>query len=83
MTLSMLTALSPLDGRYARKLDALRDYFSEYGLIKRRVQVEIEWLKALAAGGVAPIAASAAPPGLVEGGPSADAMRRRTLEGRD
>ncbi len=41
------------------------------------------WLKALAAGGVAPIAASAAPPGLVEGGPSADAMRRRTLEGRD
>jgi len=49
MTLSMLTALSPLDGRYARKLDALRTHFSEYGLIKRRVQVEIEWLKTLAA----------------------------------
>jgi adenylosuccinate lyase len=49
MTLSTLTALSPLDGRYAQKLDALRDHFSEYGLIKRRVQVEIEWLKALSA----------------------------------
>ncbi len=49
MTLSMLTALSPLDGRYAQKLDTLRAHFSEYGLIKRRVQVEIEWLKTLAA----------------------------------
>ncbi|MEI7612449.1 MAG: adenylosuccinate lyase [Betaproteobacteria bacterium] len=44
-----LTALSPLDGRYAAKLDALRPQFSEYGLIHRRLQVEIEWLKALAA----------------------------------
>ncbi|MCM8596622.1 adenylosuccinate lyase [Accumulibacter sp.] len=44
-----LTALCPLDGRYARKLDALRPQFSEYGLIRRRLQVEIEWLKALAA----------------------------------
>ncbi|MDR0674227.1 MAG: adenylosuccinate lyase [Zoogloeaceae bacterium] len=43
-----LTALSPLDGRYADKLDALRPYFSEYALIRRRLQVEIEWLKALA-----------------------------------
>ena len=47
--LTTLTALSPLDGRYAQKLESLRDHFSEYGLIKRRVQVEIEWLKALAA----------------------------------
>jgi adenylosuccinate lyase len=46
---SPLTALSPLDGRYAAKADALRPIFSEYGLIKRRVQVEIEWLLALAA----------------------------------
>lgn len=43
-----LTALSPLDGRYADKLDALRPYFSEYALIRRRLQVEIEWLKTLA-----------------------------------
>ena len=44
-----LTALSPLDGRYAGKVDALRVHFSEFGLIHRRLQVEIEWLKALAA----------------------------------
>ena len=49
MSLTMLTALSPLDGRYAAKVDALRAQFSEYGLIHRRLQVEIEWLKALAA----------------------------------
>ena len=46
--LTALTALSPLDGRYAAKLDGLRAHFSEYGLIHRRLQVEIEWLKALA-----------------------------------
>jgi len=44
-----LTALSPLDGRYAGKVEALRSHFSEFGLIRRRLQVEIEWLKALAA----------------------------------
>ena len=49
MTFNTLTSLSPLDGRYARKVDALRPQFSEYGLIRRRLQVEIEWLKALAA----------------------------------
>ena len=49
MSFTMLTALSPLDGRYASKVDALRPQFSEYGLIRRRLQVEIEWLKALAA----------------------------------
>ncbi len=48
MTLTTLTSLSPLDGRYAGKLDALRPLFSEYGLIRRRLQVEIAWLKALA-----------------------------------
>ncbi len=48
-TLSTLTALSPLDGRYHGKVDALRGYFSEFGLIRFRVQIEIEWLKALAA----------------------------------
>jgi adenylosuccinate lyase len=49
MPFSSLTALSPLDGRYAGKLDALRPEFSEYGLIRRRLQIEIEWLKTLAA----------------------------------
>ncbi len=49
MTHSTLTALSPLDGRYAGKVDALRPIFSEYGLIKARVKVEVEWLLALAA----------------------------------
>ena len=44
-----LTALSPLDGRYAGKVDALRPIFSEYGLIRARVKVEVEWLLALAA----------------------------------
>jgi adenylosuccinate lyase len=43
-----LTALSPLDGRYADKVSALREVFSEYGLIKRRVKVEIRWLQSLA-----------------------------------
>ena len=49
MTLSALTALSPLDGRYAAKIEPLRRYFSELGLIRYRVLVEVEWLKALAA----------------------------------
>jgi adenylosuccinate lyase len=49
MELSALTALSPLDGRYGRKIASLRRYFSEFGLIKHRVWVEVEWLKALAA----------------------------------
>ena len=47
MTLSTLTALSPLDGRYHSKVEPLRGYFSEYGLIRYRVLIEIEWLKAL------------------------------------
>jgi adenylosuccinate lyase len=49
MTLTPLTALSPLDGRYHGKLGALRDCFSENALIRQRVCVEVEWLKALAA----------------------------------
>ncbi|MDQ2916506.1 MAG: lyase family protein, partial [Pseudomonadota bacterium] len=44
-----LTALSPLDGRYAVKVDALRDCFSEFALIRQRVRVEIAWLTALSA----------------------------------
>lgn len=48
MTNFSLTAISPIDGRYADKVDALRPIFSEYGLIHFRVQVEIRWLQALA-----------------------------------
>jgi len=44
-----LTALSPLDGRYAAKADRLRDQFSEFALIRQRVRVELAWLAALAA----------------------------------
>ena len=47
--MTALTALSPLDGRYARQVEPLRPIFSEYGLIRRRVLVELRWLEALAA----------------------------------
>ena len=61
-----LLALSPLDGRYAGKVDALRPIFSEYGLIKARVKVEVEWLLALAN-----------EPGIVELAPFAPAAAAR------
>ncbi|WJI14216.1 adenylosuccinate lyase [Pseudoxanthomonas winnipegensis] len=66
MTNASLLALSPLDGRYATKVDALRPIFSEYGLIRARIKVEVEWLLALAA-----------EPGIVELSPfSAQAIAR-------
>lgn len=46
--MNALTALSPLDGRYASKCDALRPFLSEFGLIHARVTVEVRWLQALA-----------------------------------
>ena len=49
MELCELTAISPLDGRYAAKTAELRSIFSEYGLMRFRVQVELTWLKQLAA----------------------------------
>ncbi len=64
--LSPLTALSPVDGRYGAKVDALRPVFSEYGLIRARVRVEVEWLLALAA-----------EPGIVELKPFPDAATAR------
>jgi adenylosuccinate lyase len=48
MDLSALSAVSPIDGRYGSKTAALREVFSEYGLIQRRVLVEVRWLQALA-----------------------------------
>ena len=47
MQLSTLTAVTPIDGRYGSKTEALRPIFSEYGLITRRVTVEVRWLQAL------------------------------------
>ena len=48
MKVSTLKALSPTDGRYADKVNGLRDIFSEYGLIRYRVLVEVRWLQCLA-----------------------------------
>lgn len=48
MELTALSAVSPIDGRYGKKTAALREVFSEYGLIKRRLRVEIKWLQHLA-----------------------------------
>ena len=48
MTLSTLTAISPIDGRYASKVDALRPITSEFGLMRARVEVELAWIKSLA-----------------------------------
>ena len=53
MPVSPLLALSPLDGRYSSKVEALRPLLSEYGLIRRRVQVEVEWFIALSQAGLA------------------------------
>ncbi len=47
MVLSQLTAISPVDGRYGSKTETLRPIFSEYGLIRHRVVVEVRWLQAL------------------------------------
>jgi len=53
--LSTLHALSPLDGRYAGKLDALRPWLSEAAFMRQRVFVEIHWLLALAAADLAEV----------------------------
>jgi len=53
MNLSSLTALSPLDGRYAGRVAPLRSLLSEFGLMHRRVQVEVEWFIALSDAGFA------------------------------
>ncbi|KAF1698215.1 adenylosuccinate lyase [Pseudoxanthomonas jiangsuensis] len=83
---SALLALSPLDGRYASKVDALRPIFSEYGLIRARVKVEVEWLLALAAEpGIAELApfsaaAQARLRALAEGLTVAHAARVKEIE---
>jgi adenylosuccinate lyase len=62
MQATPIAALSPLDGRYAAKVDALRPWLSEYGLMRCRVRVEVEWLLALADAGLAELP----PPGAAE-----------------
>jgi len=62
MDLSSLTAISPIDGRYGQKTADLREVFSEYGLIRSRVIVEVRWLQTLAAEqGITEVAAFSAP----------------------
>ena len=87
LPLDTLTALGPLDGRYAAKVAPLRTIFSEYGLIRRRVQVEIAWLRALCAEPGIPEALPLTPDEdrLLEGlelGRAPDPGRRRCLTGR-
>jgi len=84
--LSALTALSPLDGRYAAKVAALADHFSEYGLIHHRVRVELAWLVALSdEAGIAEIPpfgadARAAIDAVTAGFGPADAGRVKAIE---
>ncbi|HPF58320.1 MAG TPA: adenylosuccinate lyase [Candidatus Competibacteraceae bacterium] len=86
MELTTLTAISPIDGRYADKTADLRPIFSEYGLIRHRVQVEVCWLQALARhpgiSEVPPLSASAIHilNGLVENFALADAQRVKNIE---
>eukprot|EP00656_Telonema_subtile_P048822 TRINITY_DN5921_c0_g1_i1.p1 TRINITY_DN5921_c0_g1~~TRINITY_DN5921_c0_g1_i1.p1 ORF type:complete len:496 (+),score=160.64 TRINITY_DN5921_c0_g1_i1:133-1620(+) len=64
-TLSALTAVSPIDGRYGSKTAMLREHFSEYGLIAKRVAVEVEWFKMLAAHPKIPQVPSISPEALL------------------
>src|SRR3546814_3844390 len=83
---SQLLALSPLAGRYAAKVDALLPIFSENGLLKARVRVEVEWLRALAAEpGIGELAAFPEPAiarlrALADGFSVADAARVKEIE---
>ena len=82
---SSITALSPLDGRYAAKVAALRPLLSEYGLMHRRVQVEVEWFMALSDAGFAefkPLSrgARALLAGLVQRFSEADALAIKEIE---
>ncbi len=86
MELTALTAISPIDGRYADKTAELRSIFSEYGLIHHRVQVEVRWLQALARHpGIPEVPPLSAPArqvldGLVEQFTLVDAQRVKNIE---
>ena len=86
MELSGLTAVSPVDGRYGSKTAILRDIFSEFGLIKFRVQVEVRWLQKLAqTDGIAEVPAFSAEANahldaIVDDFTQADAQRVKDIE---
>ena len=86
MDLSTLTAISPMDGRYGSKTADLRPIFSEFGLIKQRVTVEIRWLQALSAHSqikeVQPFSAetNALLNGIVDNFSESDALRVKEIE---
>jgi len=86
MELSTLTAVSPVDGRYGSKTAPLRAIFSEFGLIRYRVLIEIRWLQALAAAGDIPEVpvfsehATALLNGIVDGFSEQDAQRVKNIE---
>ena len=87
LPLSETTAISPLDGRYARTTIELRAIFSEYAFMRARVRVEIEWLLALARLGLPelpalPAAAVAAARGLVQDFSLADCAHIKAIESR-
>jgi len=82
---SALQSLSPLDGRYAARLDSLRPYLSEFALLRYRVVVEAAWLRALASAGLPelpPLAATVAGAldAMVDGFGQADALRIKEIE---
>ncbi|CAA0118860.1 Adenylosuccinate lyase [Halioglobus japonicus] len=86
MDLSALTAVSPIDGRYGSKTAVLRGIFSEYGLIQRRVLVEVRWLQCLAAHpGISEVPALSAAANsqletIIENFGEADAARIKEIE---
>ena len=86
MDLSSLTAVSPIDGRYGAKTAALREVFSEFGLIKRRVLVEVRWLQCLASHpGIAEVpalspSANQALEGILENFAEVDVRRIKDIE---
>lgn len=88
MPLTPLNALSPLDGRYLEKVAALAGIFSEFGLIRLRLRVEVEWLKALSCDAAIAEAFAFAPTSLhrldalVRGFSEADAQEVKVIEAR-
>lgn len=86
MELSALTAVSPIDGRYGDKADALRPIFSEFGLLRFRVEVEVRWLQKLASHAGIPevpalsAAANALLDGIVSNFNESDAARIKQIE---
>src|SRR5262245_1592372 len=87
MPLSSLNALSPLDGRYHAKVSSLNHAFSELGLIRLRVRVEVEWLKTLSAASIPDVPTLSATTlaqldGVVAGFSETDAQAVKDIEAR-